>query len=137
MDNTIQPNAVPASQPVKPEPAVTKATPMEVSTKEVSADIDKARDEASKAIASSADDVKQAAESLRVNVERFEPALKITVDEAVDIPVVTVVDQGSNKVIRQIPNEEVVALARFMEGQNFDDYSSKSALRGVLLDDRG
>ena len=136
MENTIQPSAVPASQPVKAEPAVTKAKPMEVSTKEVAADIEKARNEASKAIASSADEVRQAAESLRVNVKRVEPALKITVDEAVDIPVVTVVDQGSNKVIRQIPNEEVVALARFMESQNFDDYSSKSALRGVLLNDR-
>lgn len=137
MENTIQPSAVLASQPVKSEPAVTKAKPSEVSTKEVAADIEKARNEASKAIASSADEVKQAAESLRLNVKRVEPALKITVDDAVDIPVVTVVDQGSNKVIRQIPNEEVVALARFMEGQNFDDYSSKSALRGVLLDDRG
>ena len=136
MENTIQPNVVPASQPAKAEAAVTKAKPMEVSTKEVAADIEQARSEASKAIASSADDVKQAAESLRMNVNRIEPALKITVDDAVDIPVVTVVDQGSNKVIRQIPNEEVVALARFMEGQNFDDYSSKSALRGVLLDDR-
>jgi flagellar protein FlaG len=107
-----------------------------VSTKEAAADLEKARSDASQAIASSADEVRQAAESLRVNVKRVEPALKITVDEAVDIPVVTVVDQGSNKVIRQIPNEEVVALARFMESQNFDDYSSKSALRGVLLNDR-
>jgi hypothetical protein len=24
-----------------------------------------------------------------------------------------------------------------MESQNFDDYSSKSAIRGILLDDRG
>ena len=49
---------------------------------------------------------------------------KITVDEAVDIPVVTVVDQGSNKVIRQIPNEEVVASSLYGKS-NFDDYSSK------------
>lgn len=137
MENTIQPNVVPASQSTRSKPVATPAKPSEVSTKEVAADIEKAKNEASKAIASSADEVKQAAESLRLNVNRVEPALKITVDDAVDIPVVTVVDQGSNKVIRQIPNEEVVALARFMEGQNFDDYSSKSALRGVLLDDRG
>ena len=136
MENTIQPNVVPASQSTRSKPVATSAKPSEVSTKEVAADIEKARIGASKAIASSADEVKQAAESLRLNVNRVEPALKITVDEAVDIPVVTVVDQGSNKVIRQIPNEEVVALARFMESQNFDDYSSKSALRGVLLDDR-
>lgn len=137
MENTIQPNVVPASQSTRSKPVATPAKPSEVSTKEVAADIEKARNEASKAIASSADEVKQAAESLRLNVNRVEPALKITVDDAVDMPVVTVVDQGSNKVIRQIPNEEVVALARFMESQNFDDYSSKSALRGVLLDDRG
>jgi|GEM_PF-4231047 len=137
MENTIQPNVVPTSKSTRPNPVASPAKPSEVSTKEVAADIDKARNEASIVIASSADDVKQAAESLRLNVKRVEPALKITVDDAVDMPVVTVVDQGSNRVIRQIPNEEVVALARFMEGQNFDDYSSKSALRGVLLDDRG
>ena len=137
MENTIQPNVVPASQSTRSKPVATAAKPSEVSTKEVAADIEQARNGASKAIASSADEVRQAAESLRLNVKRVEPALKITVDDAVDMPVVTVVDQGSNKVIRQIPNEQVVALARFMEGQNFDDYSSKSALRGVLLDDRG
>jgi flagellar protein FlaG len=137
MENTIQNNAVPASQSAGSKPVATAAKPLEVSTKEVAADIEKVRNEASQAIALSANEVKQAAESLRLTVKRVEPALKITVDDAVDIPVVTVVDQGSNKVIRQIPNEEVVALARFMESQNFDDYSSKSAIRGILLDDRG
>ena len=137
MENTIQPKAVPAIQSTRSQPVAASVKPSEVSTKEVAADIEKARNEASAAIASSADEVKQAAESLRLTVQRVEPALKITVDDAVDIPVVTVVDQGSNKVIRQIPNEEVVALARFMESQNFDDYSSPSALRGVLLDDLG
>ena len=135
MENTIQPNVAAVSQAPKPQVSNTPSRPV-VSAKEVAADLEKARSDASQAIASSADEVRQAAESLRVSVKRVEPALKITVDEAVDIPVVTVVDQGSNKVIRQIPNEEVVALARFMESQNFDDYSSKSALRGVLLNDR-
>ena len=137
MDNTIQPKAVPANQSTKSQPADAPIKRSEISTREVAADIENARNEASKAIALSAEEVKQAAESLRLNVKRVEPALKITVDDAVDIPVVTVVDQGSNTVIRQIPNEEVVALARFMEGQNFDDYNSKSTLLGVLLDDRG
>ena len=136
MENTIQPSVASVSQAPKPQVSSGSSRSV-VSTKEAVADLEKVRNDASQAIASSADEVRQAAESLRVNVKRVEPALKITVDDAVDIPVVTVVDQGSNKVIRQIPNEEVVALARFMEGQNFDDYSSKSALRGVLLDDRG
>ena len=135
MENTIQPNVAAVSQAPKSQVSATPSQSV-VSTKQAAADLEKARSDASQAIASSADEVRQAAESLRVSVKRVEPALKITVDEAVDIPVVTVVDQGSNKVIRQIPNEEVVALARFMESQNFDDYSSKSALRGVLLNDR-
>jgi flagellar protein FlaG len=135
MENTIQTNAPVVSQASQPK-ASSAPTQSVASTREVAADMEKAKSDASQAIASSADEVRQAAESLRVNVKRVEPALKITVDDAVDIPVVTVMDQSSNKVIRQIPNEEVVALARFMEGQNFDDYSSKSALRGVLLDDR-
>jgi len=136
MENTIQPNVVSTSQSTSPKTVSSMAKPSVVSTKEVAANIEKARDEISKSIASSADEVRQAAESLKVNVERVEPALKITVDDAVDIPVVVVVDQSSNKVIRQIPNEEVVALARFIESQNFDDYSNQNALRGVLLNDR-
>lgn len=137
MENTIQKSSVSESQPTQTRVLASSPKPTEVSTQAVAAGMEKARSEASEAITSSVDEIRQAAESLRVNVQQFEPALEITVDDAVDIPVVTVVDQSSNKVIRQIPNEEVVALARFMEGQNFDDYSSKSALRGVLLDNRG
>lgn len=136
MDNTIQPNAVSATQSAQPKTSPKATSASSVTTKDVAADIEQVRSDASEVIASSADEVRQAAESLRVNVKQVEPALKITVDDAVDIPVVTVVDQRSNKVIRQIPNEEVVALARFMESQNFDDYGSKTTLRGVLLDDR-
>lgn len=135
MENTIQKGVVPLAQ-TSPLASASAPKPIEVSTKAVVADVEKARSEASAAIASGAAEIREAAESLRANVQRVEPALRITVDDAVDIPVVTVVDQASNKVIRQIPNEEVVALARFIESQNFDDYSSKSALRGVLLDDR-
>ena len=136
MENTIQKSSVAVSQQAQTNAVSASQRPIEVSTEAVAAGIKKARSSASQAITSSADDIRQAAETLRVNVHQFEPALEITIDDAVDIPVVTVVDQSSNEVIRQIPNEEVVALARFIESQNFDDYSSKSALRGVLLDDR-
>ena len=136
MENTIQKSSVAVSQQAQTNAVSASQRPIEVSTEAVAAGIKKARSSASQAITSSADDIRQAAETLRVNVHQFEPALEITIDDAVDIPVVTVVDQSSNEVIRQIPNEEVVALARFIERQNFDDYSSNSALRGVLLDDR-
>jgi len=132
MENTIQPNV----EANKATPTRNVPVAPNVSTQQVAADIEKIRNEASQAIAASADVVRQAAASLSARVTLVEPALKITVDDAVDIPVVTVVDQGSNKVIRQIPNEEVVALARFMQSQSFDDYGSSQELRGLLLDNR-
>ena len=137
MENTIQTSGLLSNDAVKggagAQPANKTAV---VSTEEVVVEMEKARSGVSEVIESTADEVRQAAESLRVNIQQFEPALKITVDDAVDIPVVTVWDESSNKLIRQIPNEEVVALARFIESQNFDDYSSRSEIRGALLNDR-
>ena len=132
MENSIQasqasPQAV-ASKPAQEARGIDK-----VSSRQVAAEIAQTKTQASEVIASSAEEIKQAAESLRVNVQRVEPALKISIDDAVDIPVVTVFDESSNKVIRQIPNEEVVALANFMASQNFDDYGSKNDALGMLL----
>lgn len=137
MENTIQTSALPASDASKSGASALPANKTAiVSTEEVVVEMEKARSGVSEVIASTADEVRQAAESLRVNIQQFEPALKITVDDAVDIPVVTVWDESSNELIRQIPNEEIVALARFIESQNFDDYSSRREIRGALLNNR-
>ena len=137
MENTIQTSASPASDASKSGASALPANKTAiVSTEEVVVEMEKARSGVSEVIASTANEVRQAAESLRVNIQQFEPALKITVDDAVDIPVVTVWDESSNELIRQIPNEEIVALARFIESQNFDDYSSRREIRGALLNNR-
>ena len=137
MENTIQTSALPASDASKSGASALPANKTAiVSTEEVVVEMEKARSGVSEVIASTADEVRQAAESLRVNIQQFEPALKITVDDAVDIPVVTVWDESSNELIRQIPKEEIVALARFIESQNFDDYSSRREIRGALLNNR-
>jgi flagellar protein FlaG len=132
MENSIK-AAQALSQPVAPRPIQEARGVDKVSSTQVAAEIAQRKTEASQVIASSVEEVKQAAESLRLNVQRVEPALKISIDDAVDIPIVTVVDQSSNKVIRQIPNEEVVALAKFMASQNFDDYGSMNDAMGMLL----
>lgn len=132
MENSIQANQV-SSQPVAPKPAQEARGIDKVSSTQVAADMAKTKTQTSEVIASSAEEIKQAAESLRVNVQRVEPALKISIDDAVDVPIVTVFDESSNKIIRQIPNEEVVALAHFMASQNFDDYGSKNDALGMLL----
>lgn len=137
MENTIQTSASPASDASKSGASALPANKTAiVSTEEVVVEMEKARSGVSEVIASTANEVRQAAESLRVNIQQFEPALKITVDDAVDIPVVTVWDESSNELIRQIPKEEIVALARFIESQNFDDYSSRREIRGALLNNR-
>ena len=132
MENSIQASQA-SPQPVASKPAQEARGIDKVSSTQVAAEIAQTKTQASEVIASSAEEIKQAAESLRVNVQRVEPALKISIDDAVDIPVVTVFDESSNKVIRQIPNEEVVALANFMASQNFDDYGSKNDALGMLL----
>ena len=137
MENTIQTSALPASDASKSGASALPANKTAiVSTEEVVVEMEKARSGVSEVIESTADEVRQAAESLRVNIQQFEPALKITVDDAVDIPVVTVWDESSNELIRQSPKEEIVALARFIESQNFDDYSSRREIRGALLNNR-
>lgn len=137
MENTIQPSSAASTQltDTKSKP-LSLAKPSALSTGNVTRDIEEARSGVSEVMASTADEVRQAAESLKLSIQQIEPALKITIDDAIDIPVVTVFDESSNRVIRQIPNEDVVALARFIESHNFDDYNLKSDIRGVLLNDK-
>lgn len=133
MENTIQAANQAPSQPVAPKPVPEARGIDQVSSTQVAAEMAQTKTQASEVIASSAEEIKQAVESLRVNVQRVESALKISINDAVDIPIITVFDETSNKVIRQIPNEEVVALANFMASQNFDDYGSKNDALGMLL----
>jgi uncharacterized FlaG/YvyC family protein len=48
------------------------------------------------------------------------------------MPVFTVVDSETNEVVRQIPSEDLVAIARFLESQGVDTIGS-DALAGVIL----
>ena len=50
-------------------------------------------------------------------------SLKFRVDEVVEKPIVTVVDQDSGKVVRQLPSEELVRIAHSIE-----------SMKGVLFD---
>lgn len=52
--------------------------------------------------------------------------LKFRIDEILDRPIVSVIDEASGAVIRQLPSEEVVRAAHnieYMRGILFDDYS--------------
>lgn len=50
-------------------------------------------------------------------------SLRFRVDDSIDRPVVTVVDEDSGAVVRQLPSEEVMRIARSID-----------SMRGVLFD---
>ncbi len=60
-------------------------------------------------------DVKQAVSRLNSYVQTLRRDLQFRVDEASNRVVVTVVDSESGEVIRQIPSEEMVAVAQSLE----------------------
>jgi flagellar protein FlaG len=64
-------------------------------------------------------------EKLRQAIPSTENSLQFRIDEVLDRPVVSVIDEKSGKVIRQLPSDEVVRAAHNIE-----------YMRGVLFDDR-
>lgn len=110
-------------RPAGPKPAAVSASPAATRT-------DSARQElpASGQAVPPPDrgEVKQAVSRLNEFVQNLRRDLQFRVDEDVDRVVVTVVDSESGEVIRQIPSEEVLAVAKSLE----------QAQQGLLLNER-
>ena len=65
-------------------------------------------------------------EKIRQAMPSTENSLQFRIDEVLDRPVVSVIDEKSGQVIRQLPSDEVVRAARnieYMRGVLFDDWS--------------
>ena len=62
-----------------------------------------------------ADQLKEAVKQINNVVQSMSNDLKFTVDEETGIRVVTVVDTKTHDVIRQIPSEEVLAIAKALD----------------------
>jgi flagellar protein FlaG len=71
------------------------------------------------------DQVKEAVEKVNEVVGSFERGLEFTVDDETNIRVVKVVDIETKEVIRQIPSEEVINIAKAID-----------RLQGLLLRDQ-
>jgi flagellar protein FlaG len=95
----------PQQRPVAQDVAVAPAAHVEIPVKAV------------QAVAStpSAEQVKQAVEHVNKVVQTLSNDLKFTLDEDTGMRVVKVVDVKSQDVIRQIPSEEVVAIAKALD----------------------
>ncbi len=59
--------------------------------------------------------VKKAAESINKLVQQFDRNLQFTVDEDTGTNVVKVIDTASKEVIRQMPTEEMLAIAKALD----------------------
>lgn len=68
-----------------------------------------------KALASSASELDQAIETVAGYVQNIVRDIDFSIDATTHEPVVTVMDQESGKVIRQIPNEEMLEISKSLE----------------------
>jgi flagellar protein FlaG len=79
-----------------------------------SASVDQAK------VAKESDDLKQAVSTLNDFVQNMQRTLQFSLDKQSGVMVVKVVDAKSEKVIRQIPSEEAIKLARSVAEQSDD-----------------
>ena len=86
--------------------------------------------------ATSMKDVQQAVDTLRSAVDKYAPSLNIAVDGELNKLVVRVTDADTNEMIRQIPAQELLDIARFLERNGVETVGSDS-LRGMLVDEYG
>lgn len=117
------PRVATKSRPLEPvsSPVDTpKAEPVEVDTKQ------------DRAI--TMEEVQKAVETLDAAVEKYAPAMNIGFDGELNKMIVRVTDAETNEVIRELPPEEVLDIARFLERNGVDAVGSES-LRGMLLDE--
>ena len=64
-------------------------------------------------------------------------SLEIAVDQELGSTIITVLDSETDEVVRQIPQEEIVELARFLAQQRAEQASAEAPVRGLLMDREG
>ena len=67
-------------------------------------------------------EVQQATDAINKALERSDQSVRFSIDHDTGTPVVKVVDSSTNEVIRQMPSEEVISIARSID-----------RLQGILL----
>ena len=107
-DTSLRNNATPLATPPR-QPAVAKPDTPDTA---LNAESDDAKKKNGKA---SSDQLKKAAERLNRFIEPYASQLKFTVDEDTNIDVVQVIDASTKEVIRQIPSEEMLRIAKSVE----------------------
>ena len=82
----------------------------------------------------SMEDVAEAVAMLQEAVDIHTPSMSIGFDGELNKVVVRVMDSETNELIRELPPEEVLRIARFLERYGTEAVGTES-LKGMLLDD--
>jgi flagellar protein FlaG len=84
----------------------------------------------------SVQEVREAADDVARYVDSVSRSLQISVDGELDQPIVTVLDSTTEQVVRQIPSEEIVAIAKFLRSQGAE-MAGKETISGIMLNKQG
>ena len=80
--------------------------------------------------------VERAAETVANFIKNVSTSVRVAFDKQISAPIFTVLDAETSEVIRQIPSEDLVAIARFLEANDVEAVGSK-ALAGVIISKEG
>ena len=108
---------------VKPAPAELKTTPT-LSLKELSSEATARRGDVADQMTKTVDDIKSAVETLNLTMKKIPTSLAFSVDSASNRVVVQVTNEETGEVVRTLPGEAVLQVARNLE-----------SLKGVLFDE--
>lgn len=109
-----------------------QAAPSSLDARQAIADV-QARAAESAESKPSLEEIQAATATLGEYIDVVSRSLNIKVDSDLREPIVTVLDADTDEVVRQIPSEELVAIAKFLRAQEAAQGASEEALTGVLL----
>lgn len=84
----------------------------------------------------SAQEIAQATQDISNYIQSVSRSLQISVDGDLGTTVIRVLDTETEELVRQIPAEEILQIARFLEQQQ-TSRDSDASVRGILLDQEG
>ena len=86
-------------------------------------------------IVASKADISAAVEDVSSRFDMASTSLSISIDETLGSTIIQVTDSDTDEVIRQIPPEQIVNLARFLrENSGVEGFELADTMKGLLLD---
>lgn len=82
-------------------------------------------------------EVAQATREISSYIQTVNRSLQISVEQDLGTTVITVIDEATEEVVRQIPSEDILALARFIAEQQQELGGVDLPVRGLLMDSEG